>query len=77
MAILGTSEAAVLGLTFAAIALAHYVKQAKANANRKLPPGPKGVPFFGNLFQIDVLRPYPKVRFSYTMDSSSESSVDN
>jgi hypothetical protein len=61
MAIFNTSEAVAIGLTFAAIALAHYVRQAKLNASRKLPPGPKGVPFFGNLFQIDVLRPYPKV----------------
>jgi len=66
MAILGTSEAVAVGLAFAAIVLVHIVKQAKANANadRKLPPGPKGVPFFGNLFQIDVLRPYPKVCLS-------------
>ena len=64
MAILGTSEAMAVGLAFAAIVLVHIVKQANANANRKLPPGPKGVPFFGNLFQIDVLRPYPKVYFS-------------
>ncbi|KAF8074119.1 cytochrome P450 [Lyophyllum atratum] len=28
----------------------------------KLPPGPPGVPFFGNLFQVPALRPYPKFR---------------
>jgi len=64
MTILGTSEAVAVGLAFAAIVLVHIVKQANANANRKLPPGPKGVPFFGNLFQIDPMRPYPKVCFS-------------
>ncbi len=61
MAILGNNEAAAVGITLAALALVHYVKQARANRGRELPPGPKGIPFFGNLFQIDVLRPYPKV----------------
>lgn len=61
MAILGSNEALAVGITFAALALVHYVKQAQANKGRQLPPGPKGISFFGNLFQIDVLRPYPKV----------------
>ncbi|TFK52653.1 cytochrome P450 [Heliocybe sulcata] len=33
-----------------------------ASAGKNLPPGPKGIPFFGNLFQVPVLRPYPKFR---------------
>ncbi|EED82984.1 predicted protein [Postia placenta Mad-698-R] len=34
---------------------------AKGTRHAPLPPGPSGIPFFGNLFQVDAMRPYPQI----------------
>ncbi len=44
-----------------------------SKSNLPLPPGPKKIPFFGNLFQVPALRPYPIVRGpSYALDGLPE-----
>ncbi|RDB14793.1 hypothetical protein Hypma_016543 [Hypsizygus marmoreus] len=40
----------------------HHLDSAGVASGCELPPGPSGIPFFGNLFQVPVLRPYPKFR---------------
>ncbi|TFK33619.1 cytochrome P450 [Crucibulum laeve] len=62
MAFFSSTEIFVVVLTIASLAAVHYHKKRKSYSAHKLPPGPKGVPFFGNLFQVPVLRPYPKFR---------------
>ncbi|KAF8067838.1 cytochrome P450 [Lyophyllum atratum] len=44
------------------IAAIYHHRARESRRGFKLPPGPRGIPFFGNLFQIPVLRPYPKFR---------------
>lgn len=47
------------------VVASYHRKQEKAYRVRILPPGPPGIPFFGNLFQVPALRPYPKVLFVF------------
>ncbi|PFH48603.1 hypothetical protein AMATHDRAFT_81709 [Amanita thiersii Skay4041] len=49
-------------MTAMLVATYHFEQKRKATARYKLPPGPPKLPFFGNLLQIPVLRPYPKFR---------------
>ncbi|KZT25427.1 cytochrome P450 [Neolentinus lepideus HHB14362 ss-1] len=58
--LISSTEAFALLVAIGCAALAFLGKRATVRKN--LPPGPKGVPFFGNLFQVPVLRPYPKFR---------------
>ncbi|KAF9464067.1 cytochrome P450 [Collybia nuda] len=51
--------AVVLFLTVLLITVNRYQNH---RAPRILPPGPSGILFFGNLFQVPALRPYPKFR---------------
>ncbi|PCH35530.1 cytochrome P450 [Wolfiporia cocos MD-104 SS10] len=48
---------AAVALTY----LVHY-RSNRQKARAPLPPGPAGIPFFGNLFQVHSLRPYPQFR---------------
>ncbi|SJL15448.1 related to Cytochrome P450 [Armillaria ostoyae] len=59
MAFLSSTEATVI-LILSALFVAFV--QSRKTGNRTLPPGPSKIPFFGNLFQVPVLRPYPKFR---------------
>ncbi len=47
----------VTTLILGGVAGLYYIIQV-FNRKRKCPPGPYGVPFFGNAFQIDPLRPH-------------------
>lgn len=38
-----------------------YIRRSKPKLAH-LPPGPPGLPILGNIFQINALRPYPKMR---------------
>ncbi|KAF9489007.1 cytochrome P450 [Pleurotus eryngii] len=58
--VLSATELTAIAITFSFLALVHYRR--RNSSQYKLPPGPKGIPFFGNLFQVDALRPYPKFR---------------
>ncbi|KAF8881878.1 cytochrome P450 [Infundibulicybe gibba] len=62
MAVFFGAETIVVVLTVAIAGYFHYQQRQKVQASQRLPPGPKGLPFFGNLFQVPVLRPYPKFR---------------
>ncbi|KZT13049.1 cytochrome P450 [Laetiporus sulphureus 93-53] len=46
----------------ASTTVALYVFNSRKTARHKLPPGPSGIPFFGNIFQVNVLKPYPQFR---------------
>ncbi|EPS96087.1 hypothetical protein FOMPIDRAFT_1131071 [Fomitopsis schrenkii] len=48
------------GLIFIAI-VAFSVRANRRSRRRNLPPGPTGIPIFGNLFQLPTLRPHPKL----------------
>ncbi|OSX61377.1 hypothetical protein POSPLADRAFT_1057133 [Postia placenta MAD-698-R-SB12] len=52
-----TNELAILAIVLLVTAVAFY-----ANGTRRapLPPGPRGIPFLGNMFQFNVIRPYPQ-----------------
>ncbi|KAJ7579229.1 cytochrome P450 [Mycena floridula] len=39
-----------------------YRRNSASSVRNQLPPGPRKIPFFGNLFQFSALRPYPKWR---------------
>ncbi|KAF8625938.1 hypothetical protein AX17_006664 [Amanita inopinata Kibby_2008] len=62
MPLLSSAEVLVFLLTAVFITLYHREQKQKATSACKLPPGPPKLPFFGNLFQVPVLRPYPKFR---------------
>lgn len=52
------NELAILTVVLLATTVLFY---AKGTRRAPLPPGPRGIPFFGNLFQVDAMRPYPQV----------------
>lgn len=62
------SSSSLLGM-FAAAAYALFYLFGVINKSRKgkLPPGPKGVPFFGNLFQLsmDAWVPFTKWKYEF------------
>lgn len=47
--------------TLAALSLLGIKLWQQHNYEKLLPPGPKKIPIFGNLFQVSALRPYPQV----------------
>ena len=47
------SSSVTLGLS-AVLASVYVVKTIRYHATNRLPPGPKGIPFFGNLFQLST-----------------------
>ncbi|KAF9800984.1 hypothetical protein IEO21_10235 [Rhodonia placenta] len=51
------NELAILTVVLLATTVLFY---AKGTRRAPLPPGPRGIPFFGNLFQVDAMRPYPQ-----------------
>ncbi|KAF4581583.1 hypothetical protein EYR40_009866 [Pleurotus pulmonarius] len=48
--------------TLAALSLLGIKLWQQRNYEKLLPPGPKKIPIFGNLFQVSALRPYPQFR---------------
>ena len=47
------SSSFALGLSLV-LASIYVVRTIRYHATHKLPPGPKGAPFFGNLFQLSL-----------------------
>ncbi|KAF9803491.1 hypothetical protein IEO21_09664 [Rhodonia placenta] len=52
-----TNELAILAIVLLVTAVVFYTKGTR---RAPLPPGPRGIPFLGNLFQFNVMRPYPQ-----------------
>ncbi|OSX61398.1 hypothetical protein POSPLADRAFT_1145520 [Postia placenta MAD-698-R-SB12] len=52
-----TNELAIVAITLLATVVLLY---AKGTRRAPLPPGPRGIPFFGNMFQFNVMRPNPQ-----------------
>lgn len=52
------NELAILAITLIATGMLFYVNSTR---RASLPPGPRGIPFLGNLSQFNVMRPYPQV----------------
>lgn len=56
---LSPTEVAIVALALVLVIV--HNKHGSSFDKKHLPPGPQGIPFFGNLFQVNALRSYPQV----------------